>query len=272
MSNQPSPMPSDDLHCDRAVFGPDHADDLTADHLSAEFSDFDQIAATYFLASSPLETETLPGSLRSKLLEAFPAATATAAAIAPAATTQLADNAPAVTEAPADGRNPLPWLVAIAASLLLGFLFGRPSDGNGDAASPVAVAQAAIDEAADTVTWEWATTDDPAAEGASGRVVWSAEEQQGYMVFSGLAVNDAMKEQYQLWVFDAERDERYPVDGGVFDIPAGQDEVIVPIDLRVPVAEATLFAITVEPPGGVVVSDRSRLPLLAKAPEAPQAG
>jgi hypothetical protein len=33
-----------------------------------------------------------------------------------------------------------------------------------------------------------------------------------------------------------------------------------------PIAKPTLFAITVERPGGVVVSDRSRLPLLASVP------
>jgi anti-sigma-K factor RskA len=70
--------------------------------------------------------------------------------------------------------------------------------------------------------------------------------------------------QYQLWIFDKNRDERYPVDGGVFDIPPGAHEVFVPIDARVPVGEAVLFAITVEPPGGVVVSKRDRIALVAK--------
>jgi anti-sigma-K factor RskA len=50
----------------------------------------------------------------------------------------------------------------------------------------------------------------------------------------------------------------------VFDIPAGVGEVIVPIRVRVPVADATLFAVTVEPAGGVVVSTRERIVLLAQ--------
>ena len=43
------------------------------------------------------------------------------------------------------------------------------------------------------------------------------------MRFRGLAANNPTQIQYQLWMFDAERDERYPVDGGVFDVPAGGD-------------------------------------------------
>jgi anti-sigma-K factor RskA len=54
------------------------------------------------------------------------------------------------------------------------------------------------------------------------------------------------------------------VDGGVFDIPAGQREILVPIDARVPVGDAVMFAITVEPAGGVVVSTRDRIALLAQ--------
>ncbi|MEQ8838122.1 MAG: anti-sigma factor, partial [Lacipirellulaceae bacterium] len=78
-----------------------------------------------------------------------------------------------------------------------------------------------------------------------------------------LAKNDPTKEQYQLWIFDADRNEAHPVDGGVFDIADANADTLIPIDARVPVNEATLFAITVERPGGVVVSSRERLPLLA---------
>jgi hypothetical protein len=103
--------------------------------------------------------------------------------------------------------------------------------------------------------------------GGLGDVVWSAARQQGFMQFRGLAVNDPSKAQYQLWIFDAERPEAYPVDGGVFDVPenAGGD-VLVRIDPRLPISRATAFAITVERPGGVVVSSRERLPLLAAIP------
>ena len=83
------------------------------------------------------------------------------------------------------------------------------------------------------------------------------------MVIGGLAANDPTELQYQLWIFDAERDERYPVDGGVFDIAPEGGTAVIPIRATLPVETAALFAVTVEPPGGVVVSDR-RIALLAQ--------
>jgi hypothetical protein len=110
----------------------------------------------------------------------------------------------------------------------------------------------------------WTATADSSAHNATGDVVWSSKAQRGVMRIAGLLPNDGKKWQYQLWIFDKRRDQRYPVDGGVFDIPAGAHEVFVPIDARVPVDDAILFAITIEQPGGVVVSKRERIALLAK--------
>ncbi len=109
----------------------------------------------------------------------------------------------------------------------------------------------------------WAPTADSTALGASGDVVWSTRAQRGVMRLIGLKPNDARRWQYQLWIFDKTRDQRYPVDGGVFDVPAGATEVFVPITARVPVGSAVMFAVTVEAPGGVVVSTRERVALLA---------
>lgn len=121
--------------------------------------------------------------------------------------------------------------------------------------------------AADVTTLAWTATEDPAAQGASGDVVWSPSLQQGFMRFVGLAVNDPTQRQYQLWIFDKDRDQAFPVDGGVFDItPAG--EVIVPITAKLPVGKPVLFAVTVERPGGVVVSKRERIVVTAAPPEA----
>ncbi|CAM2069419.1 Anti-sigma factor [Sulfidibacter corallicola] len=110
----------------------------------------------------------------------------------------------------------------------------------------------------------WSATEDDAAKGASGDVVWSADDQTGFMRIRGLAANDPSQVQYQLWIFDKDRDERYPIDGGVFDVPAGQDEVIIPIRAPLDVLDPQLYAITVERPGGVVVSARERIVLVAK--------
>lgn len=125
----------------------------------------------------------------------------------------------------------------------------------------------------DAIAVAWTPGKDPAVAGVPagaslGDVVWSQSRQQGYMRFRGLAANDPDIEQYQLWIFDAERDAAHPVDGGVFDVAItdATGEVCVPIDARLPIGKPTLFAITVEKPGGVVVSTRERLPLLAQVP------
>ncbi len=97
-----------------------------------------------------------------------------------------------------------------------------------------------------------------------GDVVWDEATQTGYMRFSGLPANDPTRSQYQLWIFDGTRDDRFPVDGGVFDVPAGVTEVVVPIRATLPVRKAALFAVTVEAPGGVMVSSRERIVALAQ--------
>ena len=162
------------------------------------------------------------------------------------------------------------WLGWAAAAVLAGLLLIPDAQGP---AGPEVIVQPpdpveralAVAGRPDARTLAWTATEDPTAVGGvSGEVVWSDAAQSGFMRFAGLAANDPGEFQYQLWIFDAERDERYPVDGGVFDIPEGGGEVVVPIDARLPVGEATLFAVTVEPPGGVVVSDRSRIAVLAQ--------
>ena len=115
-----------------------------------------------------------------------------------------------------------------------------------------------------TTKLDWTATADPASTRASGDVVWNAVEQKGYMRFKGLAKNDKSVFQYQLWIFDKNRDDKYPVDGGVFDVDSETGDVVVPITARLKVDEPVLFAVTVEKPGGVVVSKRERIVVTAK--------
>ena len=68
-----------------------------------------------------------------------------------------------------------------------------------------------------------------------------------------MPANDPGQSQYQLWIVDPDRSAQ-PVDGGVFDIPSGTKEVIIPIDAKLDVSKPQAFAITLEKPGGVVVS------------------
>lgn len=151
-----------------------------------------------------------------------------------------------------------PWLAA-AAALVLAAIGWWPGSGG----LPASAQRAAL-VAKGAATVPWSATQDPAASGAGGDVVWDGATQTGVMRFVALAANEPTRFQYQLWIFDAARDERYPVDGGVFDIPAGGGEVLVPIHAKLPVSNAVLFAITVEAPGGVVVSSRERIVLTAE--------
>jgi hypothetical protein len=109
----------------------------------------------------------------------------------------------------------------------------------------------------------WTPTQYPGVQNVTGDVVWDNQTQRGFMRFAGLQVNDPNAVVYQLWIFDAQQDERYPIDGGVFDITS-TGEVIVPITTKIKVVKPTLFAITMEKPGGVVVSKRDRLVLVAR--------
>lgn len=253
MSIAPEPSRIEELLADEAVFGLDQAERKELDQLlietpNAKTIEFEQAAAAYYMAAAPLEIESMPESLRSKVL------------------TNCLDTIPSVATSNSTNQQPsnlAGWVVAIAAGLLIGF-FLRGVDVPPPVIGLADQRAALVDSDNGIIQVAWTATETPEAEGATGDVVWSNAKQEGYMTFRGLKVNDPAKEQYQLWVFDAERDERYPVDGGVFDIPAGVDEVITPITTKIKVTKATLFAITIEKPGGVVVSDRSRLPLLAK--------
>ena len=98
----------------------------------------------------------------------------------------------------------------------------------------------------------------------TGDVVWDNAKQVGFLTFSGLEPNDSRRHQYQLWIVDGARDERYPVDGGVFDIPAADGPVVIPVRATVPVREPLAFVVTVEDPGGAVVSGRERVVAVAR--------
>ena len=111
----------------------------------------------------------------------------------------------------------------------------------------------------DTLKISLGATKDPAAAGMSGDVVWDPATQRGFLHFTGLAANDPAVHQYQIWIFDSGRDKRYPVDGGVFDVPAGAGEIVIPIRATLMVRKPAAFAVTVEKPGGVVVSGREHV-------------
>ena len=97
----------------------------------------------------------------------------------------------------------------------------------------------------------------------SGTVVWSDELQEGYMSLTNLPANDPGSNQYQLWIVDPDRDDK-PVDGGVFDISASIGTAIISIRNPLVVTNPQAFVITLEQPGGVVVSKQEVVVALAK--------
>jgi hypothetical protein len=101
----------------------------------------------------------------------------------------------------------------------------------------------------------------PEIKGVQGDVVWNEDEQRGYMRFVGLPVNDPAKEQYQVWLVDA-RGLGQRISGAVFNSSSAR-ECIVPIDPAIRTDGVSIFAVTIERPGGTWVSDMKRRVCLA---------
>ena len=274
---------AEELLIERAVRPLDDGELGELDRLGAAGdASFDVAAAAVALATTPIEP--MPAALAEKILAAAPRPDFTRTipgvvamptlprdtivgveldAFAPKPQAQPEQPAPPdqlAARRAGKRRTWIPWLAAAACLAIAAGAVWRLRDRN--APAPSEARADLLASAADAARLVWTATADPNAHGASGDVVWSTTEQRGYMRFVGLAPNDPQKFQYQLWIFDKDRDEKYPVDGGVFDV-SSTGEVIVPIRAKLHVTDATLFAVTIEKPGGVVVSKRERIVVTA---------
>jgi len=128
--------------------------------------------------------------------------------------------------------------------------------------TPVEMRDALLGSTTGLIKANWAAGNVKELKEISGDVVWSDEKQTGFMRFRGLPANDVTKETYQLWIFDKTQDKATPIDGGVFDV-AANGEVVIPITAKLRASEPGMFAITIEKPGGVVVSKREKIAALA---------
>ena len=253
-----------DLLADRSLgelepLDSDELNRLLADAKSGDHDGFDRIAALLELGLIEHSMEPLPKELRQKVLAAA------MREIAPKPQSLVEKISPPKILLKSAPQKAGHWFLrfaptlAAAAILLVAFsMYPREKQ------STISSRQALLDTAKDVVVIPWTATADPVATDASGDVAWSKSRQAGYMRFNGLLKNNPTQEQYQLWIFDPSQDKRYPVDGGVFNIDKAIGESIIPISARLHLTGPTLFAVTIEKPGGVVVSDRKRLPLLAK--------
>ena len=61
-------------------------------------------------------------------------------------------------------------------------------------------------------------TGEVSAINVSGNVVWSDLRQEGFMTFSGMAINDPSRFRYQVWIFNKDVNQKFPVDCGLFDV------------------------------------------------------
>jgi Anti-sigma-K factor rskA len=226
--------------------------------VSADLREFERAAAAVTLAGGA-GLEPLPPALAQRL-----AAQAAEHFASPSA----AQSVQKVRDLGASRNSAYGWIAA-AACLVLG-IFGwlRPPG----SVAPVAQAAPSVAEQrdallanSDTIKLTLSATKDPAAAGVAGDVVWDPATQRGFMHFSGLAANDPLVHQYQLWIFDGARDQRYPVDGGVFDVPANAKEIVIPIRAALMVLKPAAFAVTLEKPGGAVVSSREHVVVLGAA-------
>jgi Anti-sigma-K factor rskA len=234
--------------------------------------EFERAAAAINLAGTARNTEFLPWPLQTRIAQQA------AVFFAENKIVELKTSATAAssTDFFASRRGTLGWFAAAACLLLamFGWLrtpqpqmspiqadatiavtpLGPPPVNLAPAKASLAQERAALLARTGSLTVSLDATKDPAAAGVSGDVVWDPVTQQGFLRFVGLRPNDPGTKQYQAWIFDAARDKRYPVDAGVFDVSANASEVIVPIHTALPILMPKAFAVTMEKPGGVVVS------------------
>lgn len=175
----------------------------------------------------------------------------------------------------ASGGGVLGWTVAAAAALVatFGWIRTPPTRYIEPPTIPVSQRRAELMRSTDTMVLSWSAGNDPSGKEVKGDIVWNNGKQEGYIRLQGAPRNDPSQEQYQFWIFDGKR-EKFPIDGGVFDVASQQavdpvsGDVIIPINAKLRVFDPTLFAVTREQPAGVVVTDQKRILVVAK-PETP---
>ena len=272
-----------DLLIQRATTGLSVSEQQELDDLASasenpqEFERFEATAAAFDLSISSVEYEVMPTSIHDRLLisagkflAGVPTQTTTAAL--PSNERDFDDSKVDLSKRN-DSTASVRWreivAIAVTAASIMLLLSGFNPFSKSNIA-PVASVFERMDQfiasnPSDLVDVNWQPVH---SKSASGKVIWSDAQQEGYMVFSGIDMNDPSVEQYQLWIFDTDAGQAAPTNGGVFDISKsdiGADgNVVIPINASVPVDRAVQFVVTVEKPGGVYVSQRQNIPVLAK--------
>ena len=263
-----------DLLCKKAVYGLEEHEETQLAELERKFGagnqaqSFELTAAAISMAHLDM-SEPMPANLQSRILaeaeryfEENPIAGPTTAQVV-------------ISES--NGGSIFGWLgwaLAAAACVALAFNLyytrapqvavgpASPTPTPEEKLTPSQMRQRLIETAPDLARGTWGAGNVKEVTPA-GDIVWSDSRQAGYMRLSGLPVNDPNKETYQLWIFDETQDDKTPIDGGTFTVDSS-GEVIIPINAKLNPRNTKMYAITVEKPGGVVVSKREKIVALAK--------
>lgn len=267
-----------DLHTQRAVFGLDDDEMLTFETLLAEAGigadeSFDLAAAAVGLVDLQID-EQLPQHLHARIIASADEYFASTAA--ESASVEEPEFQKVLTFEPKRSWSWMGWAFAAVAcvALIANVWITRvaPTEVAGPGKTPTTTPEKLTPEQelaqllasqASLIKANFGVGNVKELKDVGGDVVWSDEKQIGFMRLRGLPVNDKSKETYQLWIFDKTQDKATPIDGGTFDVDKN-GEVIVPIDAKLKALGPELFAITIEKPGGVVVSKREKIAALAK--------
>ena len=262
-----------ELLADQALQGLDAAESreleaLLLEHPDVDASEFDRVAAAFDAAAFAVDAdEAMPEALAHRLNAAADDWIAGQSADALHETDSAPEAAPEAAPEVIARLSWAPWLLAAASLALAAIVWiGSPTPVT-STEQPVAQAFDSFIQSAPAdlirVDWQPVAKNYPVpADSFSGEVVWSGAAQEGFMVFEGLTPNDPEVEQFQLWIIDSTRGDSPPVDGGVFDV-VSTGRVIVPIRAALAIGNVATFAVTVEAPGGVVVSTQERVATLA---------
>jgi Anti-sigma-K factor rskA len=229
---------------------------LLNEHPSVNGDEFESTVAAILLANAS-DAEAMPKPLAAKILASAP----------------VVSNVVPLPRKPAWQSAAAGWWSAAACLLLaIGGWWPRIA---GEHSTSAIVAQltpeqqrASLLSSGHVIQASWSPGNDAAGNALVGDVVFDPATQRGYLRFRGIPANDPRLEQYQLWIADAARTPPEPVDGGVFNTPqtTAAGDVIIPFTAKLPVGKPAAFVVTVEQPGGVVVSKQQRVLALAKVP------
>lgn len=265
-----------DLLCKQAIYGLDEQETQQLEQLEHSATESESIELTVAaLGLIDLETnQEIPAHLQSKILakaESFFAAQSDAAPALPVR--EFIVNQSAVAK---PWFAWLGWAVAAAACVALAIIIfmprtgteiaggkGTPTPTQEEKPDPARQRQQLVDSSGKVLMAKIGKGTVKEIDNVAGDVVWSDDKQKGYVRIKGLPKNDAVKETYQLWIFEDNQGSKTPIDGGTFDINS-DGEVIIPIDARLKARNPNMFAVTIEKPGGVVVSGREKIAALAK--------